>query len=94
MAVWGLVMAKARASFSMSDIFDNDQRKRKSNQIFYICIMLAICQLLKSCAENDYAERFINNIESKLDQKVFHVNNSETNSTVSGSHHRGPTVQS
>ena len=67
MSVWGLVMAKARASFTMTDIFDKFERQKKSNKIFYICILIVFAQLLKSCAENDYAERFVNDVEAKFD---------------------------
>ena len=88
MSVWGLVMAKARASFTMTDIFNKFERQKKSNRIFYICILIAFAQLLKSCAENDYAERFVNDVEAKLDNKVFHINgtNNTVNATEQGQH--------
>ena len=31
MTVWGLIMAKARASFKLSDMLDKTQRKKKAN---------------------------------------------------------------
>lgn len=96
MSVWGLIMAKARASFTMTDIFDKSERQKKSNKIFYICILIAFAQILKSCAENDYAEKFINKVEHQLDDKVFNINN-ETKAVVNVSeagHHHGPKVKS
>ena len=42
MSVWGLVMAKARASFTLTDIIDVNERGKKKNKIFYICILIAI----------------------------------------------------
>lgn len=100
MTVWGLVMAKARASFTLSDLFDSSQRKKKSNLVFYICIMIGIAQLLKSCAENKYAENFLNDIEDKLDSGLFNVstlNASVLNDSLglpAGKHHKRPKVQS
>ena len=93
MSVWGLIMAKARASFTMTDIFDKSERQKKSNKIFYICILIAFAQILKSCAENDYAEKFINKVEHQLDDKVFNVNETKAVVNVSESgHHHGPKV--
>jgi len=63
MSVWSLLMAKARASFTMTDITNTNQRKKKYNQIFYICIMIAMAQFLKSCAENNYVENFVEKAE-------------------------------
>jgi len=77
-------MAKARASFSMTDIIDSSQRKKKYNQIFYISIMIAMAQLLKSCAENNYVENFVEEAERTIDHTIF-------NKT---SHHHGPIVKS
>lgn len=42
MALWGLVMAKAKASFNISDLLDKDQIKSKYSKIFYIVIMIAV----------------------------------------------------
>lgn len=84
MSVWSLLMAKARASFSMTDIVDSSQRKKKYNQIFYISIMIAIAQILKSCAENNYVENFVEKAEETIDHNIF-------NKTI---HHHGPIVKS
>lgn len=67
MSVWGLVMAKARATFTMTDIIDKDKRKQSSNKIFYICLLIGASQLLKSCADNNYADKLVSNIENEID---------------------------
>lgn len=98
MMVWGLIMAKAKASFTFTDIFDGQERQKKQNKIFYICVMIALAQLIKSCAENNYAETFINQIEHQLDTKVFNIS-TEANETTTklnasnGQSHHGPLVQ-
>lgn len=77
-------MAKARASFNISDMVDQTQRKKKYNQIFYICIMIGLAQMLKACAEYNYVENFVDKVENKVDHSLF-------NKT---SHHHGPIVKS
>lgn len=42
MALWGLIFAKARASFKIADLFDKDQIKSKYSKIFYIVIMITV----------------------------------------------------
>jgi hypothetical protein len=42
MALWGLIMAKARASFKISDLLDKEQIKSKYSRIFYIVVMIAV----------------------------------------------------
>ena len=44
--------------------------------------MIGIAQLLKSCAENNYIERFVDNIESKVDSNVFGLTSNKTNFTL------------
>lgn len=72
-ALWGLVFAKARASFDMSDIVDRRKLKLKYNKIFYICIMIALGQILKSCADSSYADNLIDDLENKIDSQIFKV---------------------
>lgn len=46
--------------------------------------MIGLAQVLKSCAENNYVENFIEKAEHKIDHSIF-------NKT---SHHHGPVVKS
>jgi hypothetical protein len=46
--------------------------------------MIAMAQLLKSCAENNYIENFVEKAEQTIDHTIF-------NKT---SHHHGPIVKS
>ena len=46
--------------------------------------MIAMAQLLKSCAENNYIENFVDKAEQTIDYTIF-------NQT---SHHHGPIVKS
>lgn len=40
MSIWGLVMAKARATFTMSDLKDPKEIKGKYTKILYIGVMI------------------------------------------------------
>lgn len=58
--------------------------------------MIGVAQLLKSCAENEYAEKFLNEIENKLDKSVFNISTYSLNISqeehLSSKHHHGPKV--
>ena len=41
-ALWGLIMAKARTTFALADLTDSKKIKSKISKIFYIGIMVAI----------------------------------------------------
>ena len=89
-------MAKAKATFSLADVIDTEKRQKKSNKIFYMVLMIGLAQILKSCAENDYADKFISSVEDKLDAKLFKISQSNlTDSTEQNrkGHHHGPKVQ-
>ena len=57
--LWGLVFAKARASFKMSDVVDRKQLKSKYNKIFYTCILVIVAQTFKSLADSHQADIII-----------------------------------
>lgn len=68
MALWGLVMAKARSTFTLTDLVDSNEIKKKYSKIFYIVIMVGVAQLFKISAESKYMDTFVDNIESKIDK--------------------------
>lgn len=93
MSLWGLMAAKARAIFKLSDIFEIKEIKKKYKQIAYIGIFIFIAQLLKISADNSYIENIVDEAETKIDN-VFDSLNSLNETKTVGSHHHGPIVQS
>jgi hypothetical protein len=69
-AVWGLVMAKARSSFALSDLTESKVMKSKLSKMFYLGIMIAFAQILKLSAENNYINHFIDQVEIKVDGSI------------------------
>jgi hypothetical protein len=51
MGLWSLVLAKARATFQISDLVDKEHVKQKYSKIFYMGVMIAVAQLLKLSAD-------------------------------------------
>jgi hypothetical protein len=45
-------MAKARATFALSDLVDPKQIKQKVSKLFYLGLMVGVAQLLKMSAES------------------------------------------
>lgn len=67
MSLWGLMAAKARALFKLSDMFHINKMKKKYSQILYICLFILIAQLLKLSADNSYIEDIVESAETKID---------------------------
>jgi hypothetical protein len=51
-------MAKARATFALSDLTDSKKIKSKFSQLIYLGIMVVFAQGLKVSAENNYINHF------------------------------------
>lgn len=66
MAIWGLLMAKARATFQLADIFDSAKIRKKQAQLVYIAIMMGAAQILKLCSQTT----FVNNLVDKAEHKI------------------------
>jgi hypothetical protein len=66
-ALWGLLVAKARATFALSDIVDPKMIKQKVSKLFYIAAMVVVAQVLKITAESNYIDNYVEGIESKVD---------------------------
>jgi hypothetical protein len=60
-------MAKARATFQISDILDSQKIKSKYNQIFWLGILVCIAQFLKLSAEHKFLDSMAENTESKIE---------------------------
>lgn len=69
-ALWGLIMAKAKTTFSLADLTDSKQIKSKISKIFYLAVMAGIAQSLKISAERDYIDHFLGDIEIKIDSSL------------------------
>ena len=66
-ALWGLVWAKARATFAISDLVDPKQIKAKVSKLFYLGLMVGVAQLFKMSAETKYIDNYVEGIEAKVD---------------------------
>ena len=69
-SLWSLVLAKARATFQISDLVHREHVKAKYNKIFYIGVMIVVAQLLKLCADQSFVTTLIDEVESKIDGKI------------------------
>ena len=70
MALWGLVMAKARSTFTLTDLVDSNEIKKKYSKIFYIVIMIGVAQLFKISAESKYMDRFVDKVEFNFEKST------------------------
>ena len=84
--MWGLILAKARATFQISDLLNSSAIKSKHSKIVYLGLMIAVSQLLKYLADYNLVEMTANKIETRVDNLL------NVNSTLSA--HHGPMVQS
>ena len=66
-ALWGLVWAKARATFAISDLVDPKQIKAKVSKLFYLGLMVGVAQLFKMSAESQYIDNYVDGVEAKVD---------------------------
>ena len=66
-ALWGLLMAKARATFAISDLVDPKQIKQKVSKLFYLGLMVGVAQLLKMSAEGNFVDNYVEGVEAKFD---------------------------
>jgi hypothetical protein len=66
-ALWGLLVAKARATFELSDLVDPKLIKQKVSKLVYLGMMVAFAQVLKVSAESNYIDNYVEGIESKVD---------------------------
>jgi hypothetical protein len=80
--IWGLVLAKAKATFSLSDILDPSKIEKKYNKMLFMFLMMLLAQLFKFSSENSLVESVVKTSESKFESQFF----SPTS--------RGPMVQS
>ena len=69
MSIWGLVMAKARATFSLSDLINQKDLKSKYNKMFWMGILIIIAQLFKLSADNSYLQNLTNAAEAKIESE-------------------------
>ena len=86
-ALWGLVMAKAKASFALSDLTDSKLIKQKFSKLIYLGVMVFFAQILKLSAENNYVNHFITQVEIKIDSAVNLPSNSTSHGPVVSSSH-------
>ena len=70
MGLWGLIVAKARATFSLSDIVHPDHIKPKVSKVFYLGIMVGFFQLLKLSAESNVIDTYVDSFESRVDSHL------------------------
>ena len=68
--MWGLVMAKARHTFQLSDIIERKELKSKYYKICIMALMVAFAQFLKLSADHNLVKNAIEEIESELDDKI------------------------
>lgn len=69
-ALWGLIMAKAKTTFSLADLMDSNKIKSKVSKIFYLGVMVGVAQMLKISAENNYIEHYLGDIEISIENKM------------------------
>lgn len=69
-ALWGLVMAKAKATFSLADLTDSKKIKSKISKVFYLGIMVAIAQAIKISADRNYVNHFLEDVEIHIDSAM------------------------
>lgn len=52
--LWGLILAKSRATFTMADLVKRDELMAKKKQVLTLTLMMAVAQLLKMLSENSF----------------------------------------
>ena len=70
-SIWGLVMAKARATFELKDIIDHNHIKAKYNKMFYMTLMIIFAQMLKYSADHNLLESIADTSETKFEAYLF-----------------------
>lgn len=69
-ALWGLLVAKARATFALSDLVEPEKIKQKVSKLVYLGLMVAVAQVLKMSAESNYIDKYVEVVETKVDSML------------------------